>query len=103
MNLGSLGVTGAAVTLSAVESVADYQAKAGNLPLTLVGYGVLGYVLHQTLRANPLGVQNLQWNAITNVGNLLIGSYFFGEKLGTNDVVAAILITTGIGLLMLRE
>ena len=96
--LDGLGVVGAATVLTILETGTDTLAKSQN-PLAIPGYGVLGYVLMRTLRTNPLGTQNLMWNAMTNLTDLVVGVFVFGETVSGTDVAAAILITTGIMLL----
>jgi len=70
--LDSLGLVGAATTLTVLETGLDTLAKSQNV-LAVPGYGALGYVLMRTLRTNPLGTQNLMWNAMTNLTDLVVG------------------------------
>lgn len=98
--MDGLGLTESAALLTLIESLADYTAKEGSQPvLTAGGYAALGLVFRETLKNNDLGKLNLQWNAMTNIANLAIGKYAFGEELSGNQTVGAALILTGMFLM----
>lgn len=99
MELSQLSLTESAALLTLIESISDFLAKKGEVPLTAASYAALGVTFSKLLQNKDLGKLNLQWNAMTNVTNLLIGHFAFGETLSGNDTVGVALILTGMFLL----
>lgn len=99
--IASLSPPSAALLLTITEAVGDYNAKKGNLILSLIPYHLLGAELFITLQKNPLALTNAYWDAFSNIMTFGIG-YALGERYSTMQYSGMVLISAGIMMLAMK-
>lgn len=70
---------------------------------TLAFMGVSFALLSLAMKSLPMGVAYTVWTGIGAVGALLVGWMVLGERLGPLQVVAALLIVSGLVLMRLSS
>lgn len=68
--------------------------------LGVLGYACVAVFLVLSYQYMRMGITNAIWSAGSVVAILLVGMYFFDEKLPLHDVFGIILITIGIFIIL---
>lgn len=96
--MSDFGAIKAAALLNAIELVGDYGGKTNNNVLLYGGYNTMAYVLHESMRTQPLGLVNAYWNAFSNLTVTMLGVYM-GETYTTMQYAGIATIAAGIWML----
>jgi multidrug transporter EmrE-like cation transporter len=81
--------------------------KEGTLTYYLLGvgfYACVGFLLIRSYETNykSIGIINLLWCSISVITIMLLGYFFWDEKITYNEIVASILIVIGILLIVVE-
>jgi multidrug transporter EmrE-like cation transporter len=71
--------------------------------LGVIFYGVVGYFLIKMYEYETMGIVNIIWSSLSIVSIMLIGHYFWGEKLTVNDIIGSIMVFIGLIFIMLDD
>lgn len=68
------------------------------LPIVVlvVGYGFAFWLMSLVIKTMPVGVAYAVWSGVGTAGIAIIGTFFFGEKLGGVRIMGIILIIAGV-------
>ena len=70
----------------------------------IVSYGIVSWLLCQSYtQKGGLGIVNLIWSALSIIVSTIVGILMFKEQFHTHDIIATLLITTGILILRFTQ
>lgn len=70
----------------------------------IVSYSIVSWLLCQSYNhKGGLGIVNLIWSAVSIIASTIIGIIMFKEKFHTHDILATLLITSGILILRFTQ
>ena len=89
----------------AISCVKEYHNnhKTRYFILAIFLYSIVCYLLHQSFYYSTMGITNIIWSGLSVFLVTLAGVFFFREKIHLHDLLAGLLITTGIVILRMTE
>lgn len=98
----------ASIVLS--ESIAQYYIKLyQEIPskyyylMGLGFYGMIVYLLNKAYEHSTMGTVKILWAGLSCISILLIGRFFFGEKVEANEWIGMSLILLGIAITQMKK
>lgn len=98
----------ASIVLS--ESIAQYYIKLyQEIPskyyylMGLGFYGMIVYLLNKSYEHSTMGTVKILWAGLSCISILLIGRFFFGEKVEANEWIGMSLILLGIAITQMKK
>ena len=98
----------ASIVLS--ESIAQYYIKLyQEIPskyyylMGLGFYGMIVYLLNKSYEHSTMGTVKILWAGLSCISILLIGRFFFGEKVEANEWIGMSLIVLGIAITQMKK
>ncbi len=92
------------------ESIAQYYIKLyQEIPskyyylMGLGFYGMIVYLLNKSYEHTTMGTVKILWAGLSCLSILLIGKFFFGEKVEANEWIGMSLILLGIAITQMKK
>lgn len=94
------------IAIVTIEAAAQYFAKKSYVSkeqkylfYAFVLYGTTAILLYKSYRYSSMGLVNVMWNGLSTVTIILVGMYFFDERLNKYDYIGIVLTLVGIYLI----
>ena len=71
--------------------------------LGVIFYGVVSYFLHKLYDYSSMGMSQTLWSGMSIIGILLVGSYFFGEKIEGYEWLGMLVIVSGVVITQIKN
>jgi len=98
------------VSIVICEAFAQYYIKLYNeIPLKhyyfmgLGFYGVIVYLLNNAYDHTTMGTVKILWAGLSCISILLVGRFFFGERVDGNEWVGMMLILLGVAITQMKK
>jgi multidrug transporter EmrE-like cation transporter len=90
----------------AMTAITKYS-KNKNILFMLVGLAIYGiiipFIVLKTLTFAGIGIVNFMWNIITTVSMIIIGHFYFGDKMSNLHLISLMLGIASITVLYVAE
>ncbi len=88
------------IAMTSLQKYVKDNFKMKYLILAVLIYGfIIPFMIIKTLNFDGIGTVNLMWNIITTVAMIIIGYYFFNEKINHLHVISLMLGVASIIIL----
>ena len=92
------------------ESLAHYYIKKYHeIPtkyyymMGLALYGVVVYLLNKSYDYTTIGMTKVLWSGLSCIAILMVGRFFFGEKIDSNEWLGMTIILIGVGITQMKK